>query len=289
MSELSRATGALTARLKTSLSVDLAATFVGGTHTRRFADNLLPSFPGWQVERLAEQMRAGSGGELTPRKSGKRTAHAPYSSAALAVNAFGRWLGSEPQLTVAGLSSFEDPLRVEAQLQIAHGGGLANLDVLLSGPEIVVGVESKLTEVFAKHKPTAWKAVYGKAEMRAALDKRWSQVLGLSLEGRWEPERLGVAQLIKHALAIRSIYQGNRRRHLVYVFWEPENADELDACKEHREEVARLRQLLGSDADPQLHVLTYRELLDEWHHLTDGPAWLDEHIGMLHDRYQLTI
>ncbi len=288
-SELTRAKTVLTDRLKQSVGAELVATFVGGTHTRRFADNLLPSFSAWQVHRLADQVRAGSGGELTARKSGKRTGHAPYSSAALAVNAFGRWMDSEPQLPVAGLSGFQGPLRVEAQLQIAHGGGLANLDVLLAGPDIVVGVESKLTETFSEHEPTAWKAPYATAEMRGVLDEPWAEVLASSLEGRWQPSRLGIEQLIKHALAIRSVYDDRRPRHLMYVFWEPENAEELDGCQQHRAQVAQLRELLGPGADPQLHALTYHDLIDEWQRLVDRPAWLSEHLAALRDRYELAI
>jgi hypothetical protein len=61
---------------------------------------------------LREQILAGAGGELRPSKSGRRHAHAPYSSAALAANVFGRWLGSEQHLRIAGLARFSEPLEV---------------------------------------------------------------------------------------------------------------------------------------------------------------------------------
>ena len=90
---------ALSGRLKQQLGPIRSAYFVGGTHTRRFADNLLPTFPAWQIEELYDQLKAGGGSELSPNKNGKRRAHAPYSSAAMAFNVFGRWLGDDPALT----------------------------------------------------------------------------------------------------------------------------------------------------------------------------------------------
>src|SRR5690349_21169940 len=117
-----RAWAALTRRLRESLPRDAVEAFVGGTHTRRFADNLLPSLSQRQIATITTQLAAGDGGELTPTRSGKKRAHAPYSSATLAANAFGRWLGHEDHLSIGGLSGF-DTLTLEHRLQIAHGGG----------------------------------------------------------------------------------------------------------------------------------------------------------------------
>jgi hypothetical protein len=146
-----RAKVALSNALRRALSDGVSAHFVGGTHTRRFADNLLPSLSQQQVATLREQLEAGAGGELRPSKSGKRPAHAPYSSAALAINAFGSWLGRESELRVAGLGGFNAQLEIESRQHIKHGGGTANLDVLLRNDAVVVGIESKLTEPLRPH------------------------------------------------------------------------------------------------------------------------------------------
>jgi hypothetical protein len=99
---------ALSDRLKELVSAEVVAEFVGGTHTRRFADNLLSGLSQAQIETLRDQLARGSGNELRATKTGKRPAHAPYSSAALAANAFGRRLGSEAQLRVSGLRGFSE-------------------------------------------------------------------------------------------------------------------------------------------------------------------------------------
>src|SRR2546423_267455 len=97
-----------------------------------------------QIAIIRGQLGGGARGELRPTRSGKRRAHPPYSSAALTANAFGRWLGDEDALSIAGLQGFGAPLSLEHKLRIPHGGGGANLDCVLAGPSIVVGIESKL-------------------------------------------------------------------------------------------------------------------------------------------------
>jgi hypothetical protein len=276
---------ALTAHLKDLVGTARAEHFIGGSHTRRFIDNLLPTFPTWQVEEMSTQLAAGGGSELTPTATGKR--RAPYSSAALAFNAFGRWLGSESQLVIAGLSGFEYRLRVEAKKPILHGGGIANLDVLLDSSKRVLGIESKLAEHSELHHPVEWKQPYLKPKMRTLLDTRWSSLLDDSAAGRWQPRRLGVEQLIKHVLGLRSEHP-EAAVHLGYVFWEPTNAEDHDWVLEHRAEVADLqRRVAGSEI--QLHAMSYSTLLQEWESIADAPYWIKEHVDALRDRYSVLV
>lgn len=226
-------------------------------------------------------------GELEPSRTGKRPAHAPYSSAALAVNAFGRWLGAEEYLRVAGLlGGFSEPLQIESRQQIAHGGGEANLDCLLRGPGLVVGVESKLTETLAPHSPTPWKKPYGAPALAEKLCGGWREVFAASRGGTWQPAHLGVEQLIKHALALVSQFP-NEELHLVYVWWEPENASEIPELVAHRAEVDELQERIGPTS-PQFHALTYGELFDEWERLS-GPGWRVGHLTELRARYVLEV
>ena len=134
--------------------------WMGGSHVRRLADNALPSLPLGHLERLRAQLELGAGGELAPTRTGKRRAHAPYSSAAFALNLFGRWLDDEERLIVCGLGDFEPELRLEHRLKIAHGGGTANLDVFVERDGLMLGVECKLTETLERHDAVGWKTPY---------------------------------------------------------------------------------------------------------------------------------
>lgn len=281
-----RAWAALSDRLREDLPAAVARAFVGGTHTRRFEDNLLPGLSQRQIAIVREQLSGGAGKELTPTASGKRRAHAPYSSAALAANAFGRWLGSESHLRLAGLSGFAQQLSLEHKLQIAHRGGVANLDCVLQGPGLIVGVESKLTETLEDHDPVPWKDAYRSADMCSLHEGGWARAFDASLAGDWTPRHLGLEQLIKHALALNS-HKADRAAHLVYLYWEPINVADIPELTAHRDELDRLVELLGG-ATPQLHPLSYRELMAQWASLP-GPAWVHDHIAELRRRYELSI
>jgi hypothetical protein len=280
-----RAWRALSERLRESLPADVTGAFIGGTHARRFADNLLPGLPQLQIATMREQLSRGSGNELKATASGKRPAHAPYSSAALAGNAFGRWIGYESHLRVAGLGGFAQALVLEAKLKIAYGGGTANLDCFLADDDVIVGVESKLTEMLDEHAPVLWRAPYARAEMANMLQGGWSDVFSASLAGSWQPKHLGLEQLVKHALALQSRPAGER--HLVYLYWEPTNGDHHPEVVAHRSEVAELRNRVG-DAWPRLHTATYAELLGEWCALP-APEWISEHVAEMRSRYELSV
>jgi hypothetical protein len=115
---------------------------------------------------------------LSGSEDGRRPdAHAAHSSSALAFNAFGAWLAFEPLLVVDGVSGFSDPVRVEARQRIFRGGRAPNLDCLLTGPTIVLGIESKLTEPLAPHLVGRWSDAYRRRSCRALLDEGWLEML----------------------------------------------------------------------------------------------------------------
>jgi len=282
-----RAWNALSARLRDTLELSIADLFVGGTHTRRFEDNLLPGLTISQIRTIRSRLEQGDGRELEPTPTGKRRAHAPYSSAALAANAFGRWIGAEPALEIAQLRGFDPPLSLEHKLRIAHCGGEANLDCVLQGPGLMLGIESKLTETLTPHDPVEWRAPYHSPKMQHLLADGWAAVFRDSRAGQWTPSHLGLEQLIKHALALQTHARG-RETHLVYCYWEPRNADTIPEPRAHREEVAELLARVAG-ARPQFHALTYADLLNGWEAMSLRPPWVPEHLAQLRARYDVEI
>jgi hypothetical protein len=277
------AQAALSQRLRSLLPDEVTQHFVGGTHTRRFADNLLSSLSAEQVRIARSQLDRGAGGELKPTTSGKRRAHAPYSSAALAANAFAGWIGAEDQLQIAGLGGFDETISLEHKLRIAYGGGEANLDCVLMTSGSLVGIESKLTETLAAHDPVEWRSPYLEPKMETLLDGGWQLTFKASVRREWTPRHLGLEQLIKHALALNS-HAGERSTHLVYVFWEPANGDEIAEVREHRAEVEQLLNRVA-DAQPYLHAMTYDQLLSQWANASPEASRQQDHIVHLQARY----
>lgn len=272
---------ALTARLIQALPQDRVDAFIGGTHTADLRDNVVPTISDEQLAILRAQLEAGDGGELTPTKSGKSTGHAPYSSAALALNAFGGFVGHESDLTIHGIGGWTS-LEIEAKLQIAHRGGRANLDALLRAPGRVLGVESKLTEYASSHLPRNLKPVYGTDEMRAMLSGGWRHALDALLSGEFACNYLDPEQLVKHALSLHSQFPDDARA-LTYVFLEPANVSEVPELGGHADELQQLLELLGDDADPAFEVITYDDLFREWSEIA-SPA-ISQHVAALAARY----
>lgn len=282
-----RAREALIARLKATLSPERAALIDETGRTLSFEDNLIPSLSPQQVTALREQLGGGDGRELDVGANGERPdAHAAHSSAALACNAFGPWIGHEHQLVLDGVGGFTEPLRVEVRQRIFRGGRAPNLDCLALGSEVVVGVESKLTEPLARHRRTVWSEAYGRDSCRALLGGGWLQALDEARSGEYAPSYLDVDQLLKHALGLSKQHL-ERERHLFYVYWEPTNGDELEEIGTHRDELQALRERVG-DGSPRLHALTYAELWQQWEKVPGAP-WLDSALAELRARYEIAV
>jgi len=283
----SRAKVALIASLSEALPPDRAALVDDSGRTKRFEDNLVEALTVDQIEELREQLAAGSGSELKFGIDGSRPdAHAANSSAALAFNSFGLWLGREQDLVICGLSGFTERLRVEAKLPIFRGGTPPNLDCLLAGPEIVVGVESKLTEPMSPHGHPNWSQAYDRETCRALLSDGWLEVFDEARCGDLDSRYLDADQLIKHALGLSKNHPGTEK-HLVYVYWEPEDASLLACSGIHRDEVKRLLERVG-DSEPRLHAVSYRELWDEWLRESDD-ALVPSHVAQLRQRYSISV
>jgi hypothetical protein len=261
---------------------------VDGTgRAERFEDNLVSTLSAEQIATLREQLSGGDGRELEFASDGTRPdAHAAHSSSALAFNAFGGWLGHEQDLVADGVTGFTDQLRVEARQRIFRGGRAPNLDCVITGPEVVLGVESKLTEFLSPHSAKQWSPAYSRDSCRALFDDGWLRTLDDAIAGDYHPRFLDATQLLKHALGVSKQHPA-RERHLLYVFWEPCDADDHGEFALHRAEVAEFAERVGTGS-PRFHALSYPELWDQWANVTTR-AWLSDHIRALKDRYAISL
>jgi hypothetical protein len=75
---------------------------------------------------------------------------------------------------------------------------------------------------------------------------------------------------------------------LVYVYWEPTDADDIPAFVQHRQEIAHLRAALH-DPDVAFESLSYPELWRTWERDDDSPPWLGDHLAGLRARYAVPL
>lgn len=223
----------------------------------------------------------GDGGELQPLPKRPPKFHAAHSSSALAANTFGPYRNDPSRLTVIGHSGFTD-LQFEAQCATGAGRGNANLDVLLKGAEVVMGVESKLIETLSKKTAKFSTNKYDKVfQDNSKLNPVWRSVYE-TLKAREDfYTYLDAAQLVKHYLGLRQKFK-ERNLSLVYLYWEPLNAKKFLTYQKHTDEINDLKQRL-SGTDTPLLAISYPELWKEME--VSNP----EHVARLRARYEFSV
>ena len=230
----------------------------------------LPGVPGPQVE---EMYHSAPGKEIEKGKF-----DSAESSSALAANAFGFFLGRPEDLPpLPGCEAEEWPaisVALEQTVRFPWRGGLHPvLDVLVTTPTALIGIESKRFEPF-RDRPDA-----------SLSDAYWRDVWGDRMSGyqnvrdRLREDKgfyasLKAVQLVKHALGLRTRSSPGKEFAglapiLIYLYAEPDflpnvgkSIDEY-AKTAHREEVEAFARNVAGD-EVRFVACTYRDLLDGW-------------------------
>ena len=235
--------------------------------TNRF----LPGVPAAQVEAMLNVAR---GSEIT---SGKFDS--PKSSSALAANTFGLFLNRPHDLPpLPGCDFVTWPvcsLALERTVNFPwRGGRHPVLDVLITTPSALIGIESKRFEPFRTKKAPSISEAY------------WRPVWGDRMEGYQQVRdglhqdsslhaHLDAAQLFKHAFALRTQVHRTAEYEgltpiLMYLYAEPGHWSRdgkpigEDAKARHRDEIADFAKRVEGD-EVTFVSCSYHELLSAWH------------------------
>ena len=257
-----------------------------GSYCESPMDNLVHTLTIGQARIALTQLDGGDGGELKRHEAGSPKFCAAFSSAALAVNTFAPWLGREESLTLAGRSAFSQ-LAFEVRFPTGLAGKAPNLDVVASGPDAVVAIESKCTEHLGEH-GAIFQPSYD-AIVDELAHESWRS---LFQELKGNPpllSRLAVGQLIRHYLGLRrAIVDGTTASAvLLYAFWEPDDAAAIPALVAHRRDVQALAERVH-DPTVEFAAISYPELWSQWI-APEAPRWLSDHVAALRERYGVTL
>jgi hypothetical protein len=181
-------------------------------------------------------------------------------------------------------------------LRIGGRCGRPNLDLLDPVSEPVLAVESKCTEYlktktqltrsdFAWLKARAVGDPYERRTRELAAGQGAIELHSILTQDALAFRHLDATQLLKHYLGLRNEF-GDRVSTLVYLYWEPENAADIDACRRHEDEIARIRLLL-TDGSVEFRPLRYSRLWQAW--TGERSEYLRRHAGALIERYSLAI
>jgi hypothetical protein len=239
-------------------------------------DNLLC---GVTREDLQAEFGAAAGQELATKM------RAPWSSAALAVNAFHCWKGDASKLRLADFVGFDDRFELERRCPNGVSAIPPHLDVVFHAGSRVIAVESKCTEYLSgkRRKPAV-----GYLELASSSDERASSRFFAALSDVPEFFHLDAYQLIKHYLGLAREFP-NRPLELVYLYWEPRNATDLPVFARHREEVMHFAELVSDDEMCGFTSLSYSGHWSELEELESTPAWLGPHLAALRARYDVVV
>lgn len=238
--------------------------------------------PGVPAEAVLSCLRRSPGNELGSGKSGS-----PESSAALAVNGLGWFIGRAgllPQLPGVPMGRPEE-VRIEVEMRFPWRGGRHPwLDAAVMTQTTLVGIESKRFEPFRPGKV---------ADFSPAFDRNWGGGLSRHValmrdlaQGRALFRTLDAAQLVKHAfgLATQAQKQG-RGAVLVYLYAEPLHwasgkAVDPGLIALHRTEIDTYAARVSGDLVTFV-PLRWRDLLAQW----AGDAALSGHAAAVSARF----
>jgi hypothetical protein len=276
-----RAEAAATERLASLKGTTIFRTTPPG-YTERHEQNLIL---GVTNQDFWDDLKGGDGAELDPTSGGPAKFCAAYSSSALTVNTFAPFRHAPSRLKLAGYGNFRTA-RFEKKCPTGLPGKAPNLDFFASGLEANVGVESKFLETLTP-KMVKFSARYALAIEQEA-EPTWRAMYQRLLAHPTRFNHLDAAQLVKHYLGLRHSLRGREGPQvLVYLFWEPRNAEEIPEFREHRGEVARFsEEVKGSEV--RFVALSYPQLWEIWATLS-GWVGIFAHVEALRQRYDFVI
>jgi hypothetical protein len=246
----------------------------------RLEDNLATPLSASALRQVRADFGSGAGGELHATVDRRPKLHSAHSSSALAVSTFGSFLDMIGALEVAGTASFE-ALRFEAKLPTGVRGTPPHLDVVATGAAGRLAVESKCTEYLAP-KLASFSDAYER--LAATMDPSWRALYELLLRQPGHFRLLDAAQLVKHYWGLSNTRAGGTDV-LLYIYWEPLDADAHETFAEHRDEVEEFSGRVG-DPDCRFVALSYRELWQRW---TRAGGWHAEHVAAQRRRYGVSV
>lgn len=232
--------------------------------------NLLP---GIDPNRIKADLGEKKGSELDKKFK------AAHSSAALAVNSFAHFTRPAAILPIPGFANLQfDGFEVLFPTGLI-GRTPPHLDASAHNESTVVAIESKCLEYF-----TPKVVEFAPAYVTEIVDDRregpwFAEMMRLREQPR-AYQYLDAAQLIKHGFGVA--WTAKLPATLLYVYWEPDDAQRHSMFAEHRAEIAAFSQRVAGGR-PSFASISYPELWTYW--AATGDEAVREHVGVLRARY----
>lgn len=204
------------------------------------------------------------------------------SSAALTVNCFGPLMMARLSFSIGT----HRELHIEGIERRTRGGfedaQEPHLDVIASGPSGLVVIDPTCIDYLAPKRPRATEGSQ-KPLAKAPAPEPWTAEM---LRVRDEKQRyrfLDAEHLIERALSL-SREHPVRPATLVYLYWEPMDADLSPLFEAHRQEIAEFAERVAGGS-PRLEALSWFDLWNDWSET--GDPLLQHQVAELRARYEV--
>lgn len=233
-----------------------------------------------RIRRISDLLIDGVHHEQLPNSIDRTRLRSPHSATALAVNSFLRWQGATDQLPLAGWTGF-DAVQFEVRCPTGLRGTPPHLDLLALRGEAAIAVTVRCIEYLSRRK-TAVAPSYDQLLAATPGLEPWRRELERL---RTEPQRfrhVDSGALIKFALALGRTFP-ERPTTLLYLYWEPLDADQFEEFGRHREEATELADAVR-DARVVFTAQSFAAMWRDWA-ARSAPSWLAAHVDRLRARY----
>jgi hypothetical protein len=237
-----------------------------------------------RIRRIGDLLIEGIADHQLPDSIDRTRLKSPQSPAALAINSFLPWQRAPDQLPLCGWVGF-DAVQFEVRCPTGLRGTPPHLDLLALREGIAVAVTVRCIEYLSRRRSPVASSYDRLLAATPALDP-WQRVLQELREQPGRYRHLDPGGLVKYALALGRTFP-DRSTTLLYLFWEPLNAEQFEEFRRHRAELEALRQAVEG-AQVAMQAESFEALWREWAERGE-PTWLSGHVARLRARYGVTI
>jgi hypothetical protein len=237
-----------------------------------------------RIRRVSDLLIEGVEHDQLPDALDRARLRQPHSAAALAINSFLPWQEAADQLRLDRWIGF-DAIQLVVRCPTGLRGTPPHLDLLALREGAAVAVTVRCTEYLSRRKSAIAPSYDRLLAATPGLDP-WLRQLEQLRAAPDDRQHIDLGALVKHALALGRTFP-DRPSTLLYLYWEPLDADRFDEFRQHRSELGDLSQAVH-DARVAFASCSFEALWRDWESQT-SPAWLQAHVARLHARYSVTI
>jgi hypothetical protein len=249
-------------------------------YVNSFHNNLINNFGNWLE--IQQELNKGQGSEMKPDRYGIIKFKAVHSSTALCVNNFAPFKQYLNKFLFLENSDFSE---ASFEKKLPTGISTPNLDFYLESSKVIIGFESKFTEILNKKFPNYndnLKKYLNRNELHY-LPREFNKLIQYYIYYQDELY-LDVSQLIKHSIGlIRSSHSKSVQPGLVYIYWQPVNWYDFELYRKHESEIREFKNQIEKYV--QFTPLSYLEF---WK-LYEFNSLFRSHIKMVKNRYEIFI